>query len=47
MEQNRDPMDKNLVRGRPGRTSGPTTAKSIAIKGIVRLNRLELGINVS
>ena len=33
MEQSRDPMDKNRIRGLPGRTSGRMTAKSIAIKG--------------
>jgi len=33
MEQNRDLMDKNRIRGRPGRTSGQMTAKSISIKG--------------
>ena len=33
MEQNRDPMDKNRIRGLPGRTSGPMTAKSMVIKG--------------
>ena len=32
MEQNRDLMDKNRIRGRPGRTSGPKTAKSTVIK---------------
>ena len=32
MEQSRDPMDKNRIRGRPGRTSEPKVAKSIAIK---------------
>ncbi len=32
MEQSRDLMDKNRIRGLPGRTSGPMTAKSIAIK---------------
>ena len=26
-------MDKNRIRGLPGRTSGPMTAKSTAIKG--------------
>ena len=33
VEQSRDPMDKNRIRGLPGRTSGPMIAKSIAIKG--------------
>ena len=33
VEQSRDPMDKNRIRGLPGRTSGQMTAKSIAIKG--------------
>ena len=33
VEQSRDPMDKNRIRGLPGRTSGQVTAKSIAIKG--------------
>ena len=32
MEQNRDPMDKNRIRGLPGRTSGQVTAKSTVIK---------------
>ena len=31
MEQNRDPMDKNRIRGLPGRTSGQVTAKSTGI----------------
>lgn len=29
----REPMDKNRIRGRPGRTSGQTTAKFVSIKG--------------
>ena len=33
MEQSRDPMDKNRIRGLPGRTSGRMTAKSTVIKG--------------
>ena len=33
VEQSRDPMDKNRIRGLPGRTSGHIIAKSIAIKG--------------
>ena len=33
MEQSRDPMDKNRIRGLPGRTSEPRLAKSAAIKG--------------
>ena len=33
VEQNRDPMDKNRIRGLPGRTSEQMVAKSIAIKG--------------
>ena len=33
VEQNRDPMDKNRIRGLPGRTSEPGIAKSAAIKG--------------
>ena len=33
MEQRRDPMDKNRIRGLPGRASGRMTAKSTAIKG--------------
>ena len=33
VEQSRDPMDKNRIRGLPGRTSEPLIAKSIAIKG--------------
>jgi hypothetical protein len=33
-EQSRDPMDKNRIRGCPGRTSGRVTAKSTAIKGL-------------
>ena len=33
VEQSRDPMDKNRIRGLPGRTSGPMIAKSRAIKG--------------
>ena len=33
VEQSRDPMDKNRIRGLPGRTSGQRAAKSIAIKG--------------
>ena len=33
VEQSRDPMDKNRIRGLPGRTSEPRIAKSIAIKG--------------
>ena len=33
VEQSRDPMDKNRIRGLPGRTSGPMIAKSIAIEG--------------
>ena len=33
VEQSRDPMDKNRIRGLPGRTSGQVTAKSIAIEG--------------
>jgi hypothetical protein len=32
MEQNRDLMDKNRIRGRPGRTSRPKAAKSRVIK---------------
>ena len=32
MEQSRDPMDKNRIRGLPGRTSERMIAKSIAIK---------------
>ena len=32
MEQNRDLMDKNRIRGLPGRTSGRMTAKSTVIK---------------
>ena len=32
MEQSRDPMDKNRIRGRPGRTSEPKVAKSLVIK---------------
>ncbi len=32
VEQIRDPMDKNRIRGLPGRTSGPMTAKSKVIK---------------
>ncbi|WP_207900917.1 hypothetical protein, partial [Rhizobium azibense] len=31
-EQTRDPMDKNRIRGLPGRTSGQMTAKSMVIK---------------
>ena len=33
VEQTRDPMDKNRIRGRAVRTSGQETAKSISIKG--------------
>lgn len=33
VEQNRDATDRNPIRGRPDRTSGLLTAKSIAIKG--------------
>ena len=33
VEQSRDPMDKNRIRGLPGRTSGQMIAKSTAIKG--------------
>ena len=33
MEQTRDPMDKNRIRGLPGRTSGRMSAKSTVIKG--------------
>ena len=33
MEQSRGLMDKNRLRGLPGRTSGQVTAKSISIKG--------------
>ena len=33
VEQSRDPMDKNRIRGLPGRTSEQMVAKSIAIKG--------------
>ena len=33
MEQRREPMDKNRIRGIRCRTSGPMTAKSISIKG--------------
>ena len=33
MEQSRDPMDKNRIRGLPGRTSERLIAKSRAIKG--------------
>ena len=33
VEQSRDPMDKNRIRGLPGRTSGQMAAKSTAIKG--------------
>ena len=33
MEQNRDPMDKNRIRGLPSRTSEQLIAKSTVIKG--------------
>ena len=33
LEQSRDPMDKNRIRGLPGRTSEQVIAKSVAIKG--------------
>ena len=33
VEQNRGPMDKNRIRGLPGRTSRHVAAKSRAIKG--------------
>jgi len=33
VEQSRDPMDKNRIRGLPGRTSRHVAAKSRAIKG--------------
>ena len=33
MEQSREPMDKNRIRGLRRRTSGQMTAKSISIKG--------------
>ena len=33
MEQKREPMDKNRIRGLRRRTSGQMTAKSISIKG--------------
>ncbi len=33
VEQSRDPMDKNRIRGLPGRTSEQVIAKSAAIKG--------------
>ncbi len=33
VEQSRDPMDKNRIRGLPGRTSEQAIAKSAAIKG--------------
>jgi len=33
VEQRREPMDKNRIRGIRCRTSGPVTAKSISIKG--------------
>ena len=33
MEQRREPMDKNRIRGLRRRTSGQMTAKSISIKG--------------
>ena len=33
MEQSRDPMNKNRIRGLPGRTSERVIAKSRAIKG--------------
>lgn len=36
MEQTRDPMDKNRIRGGTGWTSGRMTAKSTAIKGLCR-----------
>ena len=32
MEQNRGPMDKNRIRGLPGRTSEQVIAKSTTIK---------------
>jgi hypothetical protein len=32
-EQRREPMNKNRIRGRQGRTSGREIAKSISIKG--------------
>jgi len=32
VEQNRDPMNKNRIRGLPGRTSGLMTAKSQVIE---------------
>jgi hypothetical protein len=34
VEQTRDPMDKNRIRGCAGRTSGRMTAKSTAIKAL-------------
>ena len=34
VEQKREPMDKNRIRGRQCRTSGQLTAKSKSIKGI-------------
>jgi hypothetical protein len=33
VEQNRGPMNKQRIRGLPGRTSGPPIAKSTVIKG--------------
>jgi len=33
VEQSREPMDKNRIRGLRRRTSGQMTAKSISIKG--------------
>ena len=33
VEQSRDPMDKNRIRGLPGRTSERMIAKSMVIKG--------------
>jgi len=33
VEQKREPMDKNRIRGLRRRTSGQMTAKSISIKG--------------
>ena len=33
MEQKREPMDKNRIRGRQCRASGQLTAKPISIKG--------------
>jgi len=33
VEQKREPMNKNRIRGIRRRTSGPTTAKSVSIQG--------------